>query len=211
MIQGRQRTVVGVMPPGFDLHDSRPQLWLPLGPRSNNRQNRGSHFVSGRPPRARMASRPRPTRSFSLCSTAVARVVPHGHVPNDTTHRVQMAPLRDDVVGNVKRALWVLQGAVALVLLIACANVANLLLARAESRHKEFAVRTALGASKTRILRQFMAEGIVLSLLGAALGLALAFWGLKALLAANPESVPRVAGDHARPGACLVHGRRGGG
>jgi putative ABC transport system permease protein len=194
MVQGRQRTVLGVMPPGFDLHDSKAQLWLPLGLDPGNRQNRGSHFVYlvGRlAPEANMAQA---NAELQLMLKQQWREwVAQGHVPNDTTHRVQMAPLRDEVVGNVRRALWVLQGAVALVLLIACANVANLLLARAESRHKEFAVRTALGAGKARILRQFMTEGTVLSLLGAALGLALAFWGLKALLAANPESVPRAA------------------
>src|SRR5205814_4789217 len=109
------------------------------------------------------------------------------------THRMAMEPLRDEVVGNVKKALWVLQGAVALVLFIACANVANLLLARAESRHKEFAVRSALGASRGRILRKFVSEGIVLSSIGAALGLAIAYWGLKVLLAANPKSIPRAS------------------
>jgi len=121
------------------------------------------------------------------------RLNPDTHVPNDSTHRLQMLPLRDEVIGNVRVALWVLQGAVALVLLIACANVANLLLARAEARHKEFAVRTALGAGRGRILRQFVAEGVVVATLGAVLGLALAYWGLKALLAANPESIPRAA------------------
>jgi len=191
MIQGRQRTVLGVMPPGFDLHDSKSQLWIPLGLDPNNRQNRGSHFtyVVGR-----LAAGVTPAQAnaeMEIMLKQWGQWWPQTHVPNDTLHRVQMAPLRDEVVGNVRKALWVLQGAVALVLLIACANVANLLLARAESRHKEFAVRTALGAGKTRILRQFMTEGTVLSLLGAALGLALAYWGLKALLAANPESVPR--------------------
>ena len=191
MIQGRQRTIVGVMPPGFDLHDSKSQLWIPLGLNPENRQNRGSHgiYVVGR-----LADNVTPAQANSELQGFLkqwGQWWPQAHVPNDSTHRVQMEPLRDEVVGNVRRALWVLQGAVALVLLIACANVANLLLARAESRHKEFAVRTALGASKTRILRQFMTEGTVLSVLGAALGLALAFWGLKALLAANPESVPR--------------------
>ena len=191
MIQGRQRTILGVMPPGFDIHDSKAQLWIPLGLNPENRQNRGSHgiYVVGR--LADNVTAGQANSELQGFLKQWGEWWPQAHVPNDSTHRVQMEPLRDEVVGNVKRALWVLQGAVALVLLIACANVANLLLARAESRHKEFAVRTALGASKTRILRQFMTEGTVLSVLGAALGLALAFWGLKALLAANPESVPR--------------------
>jgi predicted permease len=193
MIQGRQRTIIGVMPPGFDLHDAKAQLWIPLALNPNNRQNRGSHslYLVGR--LAPQSSATQADAELQGFLRQWSQWIPQGHVPNDSTHRMQMAPLRDEVVGNVKRALWVLQGAVALVLLIACANVANLLLARAESRHKEFAVRTALGAGKTRILRQFMAEGTVLSLLGAVFGLALAFWGLKALLAANPASVPRAS------------------
>jgi predicted permease len=184
------RTVVGVMPPGFDLHDSRAQLWLPQALDPTNQRNRGSHglYLVGRLANGvTEAQAQSELQSFLKLWGTWATT----HVPNDSTHRVQMMPLRDDVIGNVRRALWVLQGAVALVLLIACANVANLLLARAESRHKEFAVRTALGASRSRVLRQFVAEGVMLSVFGAALGLALAYWGLKALLAANPESIPR--------------------
>jgi len=191
-IQGRQRTVLGIMPPGFDLHDARAQLWVPLGLDPTNRtQQRGSHFLYLVGRLAPGVSQQQATSDLQNMLRTWGQVVAQQHVPNDSTHRMNITPLRDDVVGNVRKALWVLQGAVLLVLLIACANVANLLLARAETRHKEFAVRTALGAGRGRILRQFMAEGVVLSVLGGILGLALAYWGLKALLAANPQSIPR--------------------
>jgi putative ABC transport system permease protein len=190
-INGRATTVVGIAPPGFDLHDARAQVWLPLGLDPANRQNRGSHFLY-------LVGRLAPGVSFAQADRELGSLVrqwrdliPQGHVPNDSTHRMQMATLRNEVIGNVRTALWVLQGAVVLVLLIACANVANLLLARAESRHKEFAVRTAMGAGRRRILRQFMTEGVVIAVLGSGLGLALAHFALRRLLAAYPESVPR--------------------
>jgi predicted permease len=194
-ISGQKTTVVGIAPPGFDLHDTRAQVWVPMGLDPSQRTgNRGSHFLY-------LVGRLKPgvteqraeSELGTMLTTRWRALVPSGHVPNDSTHRVQMTPLQDEVVGNVRTALWVLQGAVVLVLLIACANVANLLLARAEARHKEFATRTALGAGRGRILRQFMAEGILLAVLGAALGLVIARSGLKALLAANPESIPRAA------------------
>lgn len=197
-IQGRARTILGVMPRGYDLHDTKTQVWVPLGLDPSNRQNRGSHYLYlvGRiAPNVTEGQARSELQSF-LKQWGQWATAPAGgfvHNPDDSTHQMSMEPLQDEVVGNVKRALWVLQGAVALVLLIACANVANLLLARAEARHKEFAIRTAMGASHARILRQFMVEGIVLSSLGAALGLAIAFWGLKALLAANPQSIPRAS------------------
>jgi predicted permease len=191
-IQGRQRTILGVMPPGFDLHDAKAQLWVPLGLDPTNRQNRGSHFLY-------LVGRLAPGVTEAQAEAELTGMMGNwaqttgaaGHSPNDSTHRMNIVPLQEDVIGNVKRALWVLQGAVLLVLLIACANVANLLLARAETRHKEFAVRSALGAGRGRILRQFMAEGVVLSVLGGIVGLALAYWGLRTLLAANPDSIPR--------------------
>ena len=192
-IQGRKRTVVGVAPPGLDLHDIHPQVWLPLGLDPTNRRNRGSHFLY-------LVGRLKPDVAPGKAESELRTLVhqwgtlnPGTHVPNDTTHRLQLAPLQVEVVGNVTRALWILQGAVILVLLIACANVANLLLVRAEGRHKEFAIRSALGAGRGRILRQFTAEGMVLTTIGAIIGLAIAHWGLKALLAANPASIPRSA------------------
>ena len=104
---------------------------------------------------------------------------------------LQMEPLKQEMVGNIGTALWVLQGAVGFVLLIACANLANLILARAESRQKEFAIRSALGAGRFRLLRQFLTEGVLLAIVGGVLGAAIGFIGVRAMLAANPESIPR--------------------
>ena len=192
-IQGRKRQVVGVAAPGFDLHDARADVWIPMQLDPTNRQNRGSHYLYLV---ARLKGDITPAQASSELLTELrqwGQLNPGTHVPNDSTHRIQLAPLRDEVIGNVSRALWVLQGAVILVLLIACANVANLLLVRAEGRHKEFAIRTALGAGRGRILRQFMAEGLVLTVVGAVLGLLLARYGLSLLLSANPDSIPRSA------------------
>jgi putative ABC transport system permease protein len=102
-----------------------------------------------------------------------------------------MLGLHEDVVGAARKAVWLLMAAVAFVLLIACVNVANLLLARAEARHREFAVRLALGAGLKRMVRQFVAEGFLLVLIASILGVALAFVGLKVLLLFAPDSVPR--------------------
>ena len=117
----------------------------------------------------------------------------HVFVPlgKTTGHILQMKPMREEILGEASQAIWVLQVAVGFVLLIACANLANLLLARAEARHREFAVRTALGAGRGRLLRQFMTEGVILSIAGGAFGLLLAHLGVRALLRTYPESLPR--------------------
>src|SRR5262249_24115529 len=108
-------------------------------------------------------------------------------------HILQMDPVQEQIVGGASRAIWVLQAAVGFVLLIACANLANLMLARAETRHGEFAVRTALGAGRGRLLRQFRTEGVLLRVIGGLLGLILARVGVEALLRAYPSSLPRTA------------------
>jgi predicted permease len=192
-IDGVTTRIVGVMPAGFDVHDQRVELWLPLTLDPQAPGNRGGHFLY-------LIGRLKPGVTLAQARVDLERMLGSWkdmaraeHVPNTKLHRIRIDDLQGDVVGNVKTALWVLQGAVAFVLLIACANLANLLLARADSRHREFAVRAALGAGRGRLLRQFLTEGVVIAVLGAIVGTALAVFGLRALLTAYPESIPRAA------------------
>lgn len=194
-VDGVQRTVVGVMPPGFDLRDERVRIWLPLPIDPEQLPNqRGSHFlylVGRLGGNATMQQAEAELANLLGTWRELAGVT--GHVPNDSTHRLQYAGLHEDVIGDARTSLWMLQGAVLFVLLVACANMANLLLARAESRQKEYAIRTALGAGRARLLGQFFGEGLVLAVAGGALGLLLGWSGVKLLLAANPDSIPRAA------------------
>ncbi len=192
-LNGRAWEVVGVMPPGFDVMDNRIEVWQPLRLDPANRQNRGNHglYLIGRlAPGATMAQA---QAEIDTLYGRWAAEFPRSHTPSADFHQLQMEPAQAEIVGSAARAIWVLQAAVAFVLLIACANLANLLLARAETRHREFAVRAALGAGRWRLLRQFMAEGVVVSLAGGALGLVVAETGLRLLLAAYPDSLPRSA------------------
>jgi putative ABC transport system permease protein len=204
-INGLRREVVGIMPPGADVMDNHTEIWMPLGLNPANRQNRGSHFLylvgrlkDGVTPQAAQ------TELTALIQNWGERVGVKNHVfappPRDegarranpgAGHILQMTPMQEQIIGSASRAIWVLQAAVGFVLLIACANLANLLLARAETRHREFAVRTALGAGRGRLLRQFMTEGVLLSLIGGVLGLVLARAGVEAIIRAYPTSLPR--------------------
>ena len=205
-INGLAREVIGIMPPGADVMDNRTEVWLPLGLNPANRQNRGNHYLyligrlkDGVTPDAAQSE------LASLIASWSERTGVKQHVfaplpaplPGQTNpgagHVLQMEPVQEEIVGSASRAIWVLQASVGFVLLIACANLANLLLARAETRHREFAVRTALGAGRSRLLQQFMTEGVLLSVTGGLLGLILARVGIQAILRAYPNSLPRTA------------------
>jgi predicted permease len=202
-IDGVPTRIVGIMPAGYDIHDAKVQVWLPLTLDPANPGNRGGHFLY-------LVGRLRNDVSLTQARADLERMLtqwpqlnPKTHVPNLEGHRLRFDGLQEDLVGGIATALWVLQGAVGFVLLIACANLANLLLARAESRHKEFAIRSALGAGRFRLLRQFMTEGVLLALIGGALGVGLGFAALRALLTANPDSVPRSASIALDPAVLL--------
>jgi predicted permease len=197
-VDGLGREIIGIMPAGADVMDNRTEIWLPLGLNPGNRQNRGGHFLYliGRL-RDGITAQAARTELDALIQNWGERVGVRNHVfapvSKDFGHILQMKPLEDEILGDAGRSIWVLQAAVVFVLLIACANLASLLLARAETRHREFAVRTALGASRGRLLRQFMTEGVLLSIAGGALGLWLAGVGVQALVRAYPNSLPRTS------------------
>jgi putative ABC transport system permease protein len=197
-INSQSNEIVGIMPRGYDVHDQKVELWQPLTINPSTFGNsRGSHFLYLIGRRKDGVSRAQALADIDRLHTEWRKTIAPGmHAPNTETaqsHRLRMDPLQEDIVGGVRQALVVLQAAVAFVLLIACANLANLLVARADSRMREYAVRTALGASRLRLFRQLLTEGFVLTFIAAAAGVGLAYAGLEALLAVNPDAIPRTA------------------
>jgi putative ABC transport system permease protein len=192
-VNGVQRTVIGVMPPKFDVDDNGIEAWVPLALDRVNTRPRSNHFLFLV---GRLNDGVTLAQARAEVGTLVAQwneTVGGGHTPRPEGHPLGMELLEEEVVGEIRPALLVLLGAVGFVLLIACANVGNLLLARAESRQKEIAVRTALGAGRGRLIKQFLTESVVLSLAGGVVGLALGALGVRMLLATNPDSIPRVS------------------
>ncbi|MCI0748233.1 MAG: ABC transporter permease [Verrucomicrobia subdivision 3 bacterium] len=190
VLDGKTHTVLGAMPAGFDFPDGA-SLWtlVELGFSENLRQARGER------PGHRALARLKPGVTLQQAhaqlnplATRLAQQFPG----SNKNRRVGMEFLLDHQVGKARRALWILLGAVAVVLLIACANVANLLLARAAARQKEMAVRTALGAGRWRIVRQLLTESVLLALLGGAAGLLFASWSLRLITTLAQNSLPRV-------------------
>jgi predicted permease len=188
-LDDRAFTIIGVMPRGFQFAPfwiTSAEIWAPLalGARASNR--------SGQSLRAFARLRPGVSLEQARVDLAAVTARLEREYPG-TNGDVTLQTLKHKVVGSIQRPLLVLLVAVAFVLLIACANVAHMLLARASSRQKEIAIRTALGATPRRIVRQLLTESIMLAIAGGVGGLALATWGIRALIAASPAIVPRVA------------------
>ena len=185
VVNSAPRTVVGIMPPGFDFPEAT-EVWYssPIDPSEEPRDNRSFSVIG----------RLKPGVPLQQAQTQVSTInaqLAKAHPETNTGWDATLSLLQDRLVRSVRPSLLVLLGAVALVLLIACANVANLLLARAASREKEVAIRTALGANRTRIIRQMLTESLLLSIVGGALGLFLSVWLTDLLISLNPPDSPR--------------------
>src|SRR5688572_27342026 len=184
-ISGDVTTIVGVMPGGFEF-PQQVELWYPV-PFDAPAERRDNRYVN-------VIGRLKPGVTIEQAQAdinAINQRLAESHVETNTGWSTRVTNLRERTVTELRTALLVLLGAVAMVLLIACANVANLLLARVSSRQKEIAVRTALGASRWRIVRQLLTESLLLSIIGGAVGMGVSVWLTRLLIAVSPANSPR--------------------
>ncbi|WP_164017139.1 ABC transporter permease [Pyxidicoccus trucidator] len=188
VLDGRGHTVVGVLPESFNFPEyaEEAEVWLPLG---LDPQRHGHHYLS-------VLGRRAPGVTLEAAQADLGRVATLIHRPepgDPTPHGVTTRPWQEELTGNMRPVLWMLWGAVAFVLLIACANVANLMLVRALARQRDGAIRAALGASRGRRMQQALAESVLLALVGGAVGLLLVLWGLELVRTLLPASMLRLA------------------
>src|SRR6202166_4703419 len=199
VLNGVETTIVGILQPGFRFGTDYADVFIPIGQRKLvDANDRTAHDVM-------CVARLKPGVSLSQADAEMNAIQENIDRLNPETDRglgIKILPAKEPLVGDVRGTLLLLLGAVGLVLLIACANVANLLLARSASRAREFSIRAALGAGRGRIVRQLITESVLLSVLGGVLGLAAAKWGLNAALATLATNLPR--GDNIHLNASVL-------